>query len=297
MEFKPLPSPGKWITLAGSLVLGGLAGWLFSLLRGQSVSPRAFWLGLAFLASLLGGAVLLYWTIAAFRLRYRLNRNGLVIRWGAGWQRVPMERIRAVMPGSEAARAVRRFRGLHIPGLRAGQGDVAGLGPARFFAVAPMSQSVVVKTDRRAYVISPAEISAFIDAWQRRAPLGTTQTWPEAFERPGFWGSPLWQDSWTWGLVGAATALFAALAGFVFHRYQALPQSLPVHFDALGQADRIANKQVMLFLLLVGGSLLLFNSLLGAYLHRRERLGAYLLWGLGGAVQAGLFIAMQAMGG
>lgn len=295
MEFEPVASPAKWITPVLALIAWGLAAWLFSLLRGQPVSPLAFWLGLFFVASLVAGGLLLYWSFATFRLRYFLDRNGLLVRWGLARQRVPLAQIEAVVPGQDLHGPVRHFRGLVMPGLRSGEGELAGIGAARFLTSASLAESLAIRTASRAYVISPRDRESFVDAWQVRVPLGPTQSWPEDWQWTGPGKLPLWSDRVTWGLAGGALVLFIYLLGFVFYRYESLPQSLPVHFNALGQADRIANKDFLLNLTAVGGLLLLFNLTLGAYLHQRERLGAYFLWAVAGLVQLGLLIAMRTM--
>jgi hypothetical protein len=297
MNFAPVASPGKWITLGLAITAWGLAWWLYRLLPGQTVSAQAFWLGLGLAASLISGVVLFYWAVAAFRLRYYLNRNGLLVDWALSRLTVPLPEIEAVLPGDDLSGSLTRFRGWLVPGLRAGRGQLAAIGRASFLTTASLHECIVVRTPRCAYVISPRERDDFIDAWRVRVPLGTTQDWPEAWQGRGPLRLPVWTDRVAWVLAGGGLLLFVALVGYVFHRYDALPQSLPVHFDAQGQADRIAPKSFILNLVAVGGLLLLFNFLLALYLHHRERLGAYFLWGLAGLVQAGLFIATRTMFG
>ncbi len=71
-------------------------------------------------------------------------------------------------------------------------------------------------------------------------------------------------------------------------RYHALPESLPLHFDALGQPDRLGGRGEIFKLPVIGLLLLILNSLFGLTIQRREKPGAYLLLGLTIVVQ-GLF--------
>jgi hypothetical protein len=56
---------------------------------------------------------------------------------------------------------------------------------------------------------------------------------------------------------------------------------LSFHFDALGQADRIAGRIQILRLPQVALLMLVLNLGLGIILYRRQRIAAYLIWGGG----------------
>ncbi len=66
-------------------------------------------------------------------------------------------------------------------------------------------------------------------------------------------------------------------------RYDALPDQVPLHFDATGQTSQIAPKSDLLRLPLLGLIVLCVNWGLGVIVHPRERTLARLLW-LGGAI-------------
>jgi hypothetical protein len=68
-----------------------------------------------------------------------------------------------------------------------------------------------------------------------------------------------------------------ALFGYLALRFDALPDALPMHFDAAGLPDRIESKTGIFGLPLIGLVLLLLNTALGILIHRRERAAAILL--------------------
>jgi uncharacterized membrane protein len=79
--------------------------------------------------------------------------------------------------------------------------------------------------------------------------------------------------------------LCLALFGFLAFRFPVLPESVPLHFDAAGQPDRIGPRQGLFLLPLIGLLAWGINAVWGGVIYRRQRLAAYLLWGGAIAVQ------------
>ncbi|MFB0534388.1 MAG: DUF1648 domain-containing protein [Anaerolineae bacterium] len=82
-----------------------------------------------------------------------------------------------------------------------------------------------------------------------------------------------------------------ALFAYVGWRFRALPESLPLHFDILGQPDRFGVRSEIFKLPAIGLLLLVLNSLLGLAVQRWEKLGAYLLLGAATVVQMLFWLA------
>ena len=82
-----------------------------------------------------------------------------------------------------------------------------------------------------------------------------------------------------------------ALFAYVGWRYRALPESLPLHFDILGQPDRLGVRSEIFKLPAIGLLLLALNSLFGVAIQRWEKLGAYLLLGVTIVVQMLFWLA------
>jgi uncharacterized membrane protein len=76
-----------------------------------------------------------------------------------------------------------------------------------------------------------------------------------------------------------ALTLLANLALLVYLviRYEALPDPLPLHFDASGLPDRIEAKNGIFALPAIGFIVLVLNTALGILIHRHERAATRLL--------------------
>jgi uncharacterized membrane protein len=82
-------------------------------------------------------------------------------------------------------------------------------------------------------------------------------------------------------------ALFACMGW----RYRALPASLPLHFDILGQPNRFGVRNEIFKLPAIGLLLFVINSLLGLAIQRWEKLAAYLLLGVTTVIQVLFWLA------
>jgi hypothetical protein len=82
----------------------------------------------------------------------------------------------------------------------------------------------------------------------------------------------------TWQALLALAALSnLALFAYLWLRFDALPDLIPLHFDSSGLADRIEAKSGIFGLPVIGLILWLLDTLLAIPLHRHERAGALLL--------------------
>jgi len=293
MEFKA-SSRGGFVGLAvvGGLLVGAAALGSGLLSKGRGAfSPLTFGLSVALLVDLAALVLMLYWSVAALRLRYRLSRNGLVIHWGASRVVVPMERIEAVVPGSQfgspegSPLGYRAFRGLAWPGLRVGRAQLPDGTSARLYTTDSLTHSVAVLTPDGAYVISPPEPDLFVEAWRVRRPLGLTQHWREEEQKAWPLNLPIWRERWAWWLIGWGLLVNLALHGYLAFIYERLPAMLPFHFNVLGQVDRIASRTEVLRLPQLALLMLAVDLALGFAVYGRDRVGTYLLWGGGLVVQ------------
>ena len=92
-------------------------------------------------------------------------------------------------------------------------------------------------------------------------------------------------------LLALGLLLNLALFAYIGWRYRALPESLPLHFDILGQPDRLGVRSEIFKLPAVGLLLWVLNSLFGLAIYRWQKLGAYLLLGVTTVVQALFWLA------
>jgi uncharacterized membrane protein len=92
-------------------------------------------------------------------------------------------------------------------------------------------------------------------------------------------------------LLALGLLLNLALFAYVGWRYRALPESLPLHFDILGQPDRFGVRSEIFKLPAIGLLLFVLNSSFGLAIQRWEKVGAYLLLGVTTVVQVLFWLA------
>ncbi len=248
------------------------------------------------LLSLLWLGLLGYWLYGLFTLKYHLDRNRLFIRWGPTWQIIPLPEIERVELGPQLTSPL-RYRGAWWPGYWAGHGEVTGVGLTLFYATAAAMRQVILVTPALAYAISPPDPEAFLREFELRRKMGPTQWAEQSSRRPDFAHWSFWPDRAAPGLLALGGLTATALFGRLCWRYPSLPARLALHFDAQGQVDRIGQRSELFVLPVIGLLVLAVNLLLGFLLYRRERVGAYLVWGSAAAVHVLLWLALGQLAG
>jgi hypothetical protein len=291
MNFQPYPTRSGFVSLGVVMIACAAVVLLINLLPSQNNLSNIFKLVVGVLLVLVVMGLALYWAIVAFRLHYHLNRNGLAIQWGLAQLLIPFENIERVIPGKTLSTSP-KFRGLNLAGLRIGWGELAEFGQLKFLTTATVAESLLVVTPQQTYVISPRHPDHFLEAWQARQELGPTQQWAIGLRRSWPFSYPLLADPLAWWLFGLAALTCFALLGYLSVTFAELPRSLPIHFDAFGVADRIADKSALFMLPLAGAAALVVNTVLGSLVYRWEKVAAYLLWGSTAALQICLWVAI-----
>jgi hypothetical protein len=289
-----------WIGGPVGLLFVGLVvtldGWLSSRLinqgiRAQEITLFTFIVGIVVLLSVPLFVALVYQTVSCLTLRYHLDRNGVVIRWGGMEQVVPIRDIQRIQPASQLGGPTVRRRGLHWPGHERGEGLVPGIGRTRFFATRPLADQLLLVTPGLAFGISPRDPAKFVQAFDSRRELGPNRLLEQEIRRANWFTWPLWRDGTARVLVGAAVLINLGLFGYLCARFPNLDTQLPLHFDSQGMADRIGTKGELFALPIIGLIILATNLILGLILYKRERAGSYLLWGAAAAAQALFWLA------
>lgn len=285
--------------LVGLLLIGptvALDIWLLNVLinqgvRAQEISFLTFLMGLVLLLSVPVLLVLIYQTASWLTLRYHLDRNGVVVSWFGTEQIIPVRDIQRIVPGHEFGGTVVRRRGLRWPGHERGDGLVPGIGRTRFLATRSLAEQLLLVTPGQAFAISPHDPDGFISAFESRQKLGPNRLLEQTVRRARWLTWPLWTDQTAWALLGAAVVVNLGLFGYLCLRFPGLDFQLPLHFNSMGQPDRIGTKIELFALPIIGLIILGTNLGLGLLLYRRERAGSYLLWGAAAAVQALFWLA------
>jgi uncharacterized membrane protein len=96
-------------------------------------------------------------------------------------------------------------------------------------------------------------------------------------------------------LLGLGLLINLALFSYLVIRFDALPDLLPLHFDATGLPDRIEAKNGIFALPTIGLIVLALNIGLGIPIHRRERIGTRLLAAGALLVQVLMWLAVSSI--
>ena len=270
--------------IVGLLVACGLIvtiGALIDQLSRLAYAPLAFGIGVAALLLLAGLSAVLYWTIATLRLRYRLDRNGIKISWGGSHLIVPLRNVQIIAPVGRLEENLELTAASQRRGWLGGWAGRARLSDGRVAVLrssGPPESRLAILTSTRAYIVSPDRPDAFVQAWQERRPLGPTRNWREEEQRTWPLGLPIWRDRVTWGLLGGMLVSALVMYGAMALVYERLPDRLALHFDALGQPDRIGQRGEVLRLPVIALMLLVIDLALGFALYRRDRVATYLIW-------------------
>jgi hypothetical protein len=269
-----------------------LLGWLIDdSIHAKQISFLSFLVVLVVLLSVPLLILLIYQTLSCLTLRYRLDRNGVLVRWFGSEQVIPIRDIERILPGSQLGDTIVRRRGLRWPGHERGTGQVPGIGRTCFLATRPLPAQLVLVTPGTAFAISPHDPEEFVRAFEARRELGPNRLLEQEVHHASWFGWRIWSDQTTWALLGAAMVINLGLFGYLCARFPNLDLQLPLHFDSLGQVDRIGTRTELFALPIIGLIILGTNLILGLALYRRERAGSYLLWGTAAAVQALFWLA------
>lgn len=285
--------------LVGLLLIGPIVvldGWLLNLLvnqsfRAQRINFFTFLIGLLVLVSIPVLLVLIYETLSWLTLRYHLDRNGVAVRWFGAEEIIPIRDIQQILPGRRLGEAVIGRRGLHWPGHERGEGLVPGIGRTIFLATRPLTEQLLLVTPGRAISISPHDPEGFLQGYEMRRELGPNRLLEQATRHARWLTWPFWFDQTAWILLGTAAIINLGLFAYLCARFPGLDFQLPLHFNNLGQPDRIGTKIELFALPIIGLIILSTNLFLGVVLYNRERAGSYLLWGAAAAVQALFWLA------
>jgi hypothetical protein len=269
------------------LALGG-AMWLALLaldaasLNYLRLPPPSLFKFLAFLWLVASVPALVWLGYAGYgllRARYVLSQNALVIDWG--WRRdvIPLGQITAARRATDLPGPL-RLRALQWPGYAVGQAAHPTLGAVDFLATTPPAGMVLVAATSGWYALSPADPTAFLDAFAAFHAQGAAEAVePEAVRR-GLADWRIWRDHAALTLLLLTAFSLIALVGYLSVLYPHLPPQIALHFDARGQPNRFGPPEGLFLLPVLAGLVWLTNTLGGVWLYRQtaHRAGAYLLF-------------------
>lgn len=240
------------------------------------------------LASLFG-----YWTYALGTLSYALDRNGLVIHWGATRQVIPLSAIERLVPGTSVG--VPSVRGVSWLGYHVGSATIDRIGRVLFYSTHQAPEQVLyVMTSEQNYAITVTDPAGFARQVQIRQDLGPTARVTHHAQRLGSAAQAFWYDST--GRILVAVALLATFVMWMLVglRYPDLPAAFELQFPAYEDNPlvNVQTKDAILQLPRIATALLVVNLVIGFALHSWERVAGYVMFIAAAAVQLAFAVAI-----
>lgn len=275
MDWKPRKQVGL---IWGVFLLAALLLVCCSLIRSLWGAPVDLTLYLRSLLLLTTVSLLLvvaYGLYALATMAYRVERNGLTIRWGLVQDVIPLRTIIEVVPFPKGL----KLAGAGWPGYNIGQSDVEGLGLVRLYATGAPEQGLLIRTRGCSYLLTPADVDGLIADYRARRSLGEIAQWPQEVRVPRLLRLPIVQDRCALLLFSCALVLNIALFGFLAAHYPTVAPRLVLSYDAHGLGSRVGARSELFLLPGMALAMVLVNSILAVWVHRRERMLALLLLG------------------
>lgn len=274
--------------------LGGASALTFFL--GLNQQGGAFFALFLILALLLFAPLpwVLYRAFALARASYRLERDGLRLRWGMRAEDIPLPEVEWVRRPADLVADLPLPR-LQWPGAVLGMVNAADLGPVEYMA-AETERMLLIATARRVYAISPQDPDAFLRAFQRTLEMGSLTPISSVSVLPAAYLAQIWRDRLTRALLAAGFLLNLLLLigvsllipGQVSASLGAFPNGVPLPGGSASQ---------LLLLPVLGAFVYVVDLAMGLYFYRREeqRPIAYMVWGSAPVSAALLIIGVVVM--
>jgi len=283
-RWRTAPSAGSLVGILGIIICAcGIGGVIFGALPGSEGSLLiALWGIVALLALAALGLAVLLW--GYFTLGYRLDEadgGALVIRWAWRTIRLPLAEIEYLGPARQILGDELTPRLWPWPGYYLNTLTDAALGRIRLFATLPLRRQIIVCSARGSFGISPdrpaafaARFTALNEAVERDGPLSTLPApapLPVEIEEE--------EDRPSVSLLLLGGALVATMLWFILIRFDAVPQTLPLHYNLNGCPDRIGTPREIFYFPLIAALITVANFALAWSVIRFDRFAARLLLG------------------
>jgi hypothetical protein len=224
--------------------------------------------------------LVLYRGYALMRANYRLERDGVRLRWGLRAEDIPLPEVEWVRKATDLASDLPKPK-LHWPGALLGTTHTPDLGLIEYMA-STTDTMLLIATPQRIYAISPEDPDAFLKAFQRTFEMGSLSPISSISVLPAAYLTRIWSDP-------AARLMLAAGFGLALLLFIIVTTAIPgIEFVSLGfLADGrplpgVPSEQLILLPMLA--ALIFFSDLFaGLYFYRNaaHRPVAYLIWGSG----------------
>ena len=280
-----------WLGLAAAALLCVAA--VVSVLFGIR-QPVGFGMFVALLVALICGVLalmLFVFTYGYFALRYRLERQALVIRWLGQEEVVPFGAVDGIFAGSRLGQAM-RVRGLNWPGYHVGTGRTRAMGMVRYYTTtSDLKDVALIVTPDATYALSPADAPSFRRELIRRVEEAEDDAERLDGQAPTRSTPSPFRDVMLPAAFIASLGLLALCLGYVWLKWEGVPEIIPLRFSADGTPNQLGPREDIFRIPIIGTGILLVNLFLGLALHGRERAAARMLWTTSVVVQLLVLVA------
>jgi hypothetical protein len=275
--FSPPRRKGLLVHITAALLMLGSGGICFwQALQSADGSTFIFLLMLS-IVLLVPVPLLVYRAYALAHGSYRMDRDGLQLRWGLRAEDIPLPEVEWVRPAAEMGfRLPLPF--WSIPGAILGTRNVDGLGLVEFMA-SEVKSMLLVATPQKVFAISPGDLKGFERSFYRIIELGSLTPLSPISVQPAAFAQRIWKDRvariLTAAGLGMTVLLFLVSAVLISSR-----NSISLGFDANLKPFDPGPPERLLLLPVMGGIVFVIDVLVGMFFYRREqqRLVAYLMW-------------------
>lgn len=211
---------------------------------------------------------------------YRLERDGIQLRWGLRQEDIPMNRVLWVRP-ARAFKARLPLPLIFWPGAVLGRRRLGGSGEIEYLADTTRGL-LLVATPGRVFAISPEDPAAFLAAYTRLSELGVLSPLAERSVYPSFIIDRVWKTPAARILTLSGVLLSLALVVVVS---LAVPgrDTVALGFQPDGSLRELVPSVRLLLLPVLNSTFFVVDLFIGLYFFRLEgrRSLAYLAWGSG----------------
>jgi hypothetical protein len=277
LAFRPPRQRGILFHSTMILALGSTSVLAFLVGMNQQ-SPRNFVL-LLILSLLLFAPLpwIVYRIYALIRAHYRLERDGLRLRWGLRAEDIPLPEVEWVRRSEDLAASL-PIPPLSWPGAMLGMVNTADLGPVEYMASTARSL-VLIATPGRVYAISPEDPQAFLYNFQRTLEMGSLTPLPSSSVLPAAYLTQIWRDRLAriFLMSGAALTVLLFVAVSLIIPGRALAS---LGFSPAGAPLSPVPSAQLLLLPILGAFMFLVDLATGLFFYRRQqhRVIAYIVW-------------------
>lgn len=235
--------------------------------------------------------LVIYRAYALSRASYRLERDGLRLRWGLRAEDIPLPNVEWVRRATDLAVELPRPR-FSWPGAILGEVNVQDLGRIEYLA-ATTENLLLIATPQKIYAISPEDPEGFMSDFEHLLEMGSLTPISSVSVLPAAYLTHVWEDKAARVLIISAVALnlllFIGVSLIIPSR-----ATISLGFYPSGAPLPGVPSAQLILLPILGVFSFLIDLTAGMFFFRREKqsLLAYLVWGSSVATTLLLILAV-----